>query len=80
MSFYVWRTRFSIDYNGAVENPAKKCPSVFGSVEIFVKYPYLLPCMVASSVTLTGTRLVYKPYTNTDCVTSRIIPFSVPRT
>lgn len=38
----------------AVENPARKWPGVFNSVPLFVRYPYLLPCMVASSVTLTG--------------------------
>ena len=38
----------------AVENPAKKWPGVFEKVPLFVKYPYLLPCCVAASVTFTG--------------------------
>ncbi|EKM57989.1 uncharacterized protein PHACADRAFT_251932 [Phanerochaete carnosa HHB-10118-sp] len=42
---------------GSFENPAKKWPGVFNSVPLFVQYPYLLPCMVASSVTLTGSIL-----------------------
>ena len=40
-----------------VENPAKKWPGVFSSVPLFVKYPYLLPCIVASAVTLTGKHI-----------------------
>ncbi|GJE94855.1 major facilitator superfamily MFS-1 [Phanerochaete sordida] len=42
---------------GSFENPARKWPGVFNSVPLFVKYPYLLPCMVASAVTLTGSIL-----------------------
>lgn len=37
-----------------VESPATKWPSIFADVPIFVQYPYLLPCAVASSVTFTG--------------------------
>ncbi|KAI0701351.1 hypothetical protein BC835DRAFT_1411497 [Cytidiella melzeri] len=39
---------------GAFENPAKKWPGVFSQIPLFVKYPYLLPTLVASAVTFTG--------------------------
>ncbi|RDX45232.1 major facilitator superfamily MFS-1 [Lentinus brumalis] len=42
---------------GTFENPAKKWPSVFADMPLFVKYPYLLPCCVAASVTFTGSLL-----------------------
>ncbi|GBE81176.1 major facilitator superfamily MFS-1 [Sparassis crispa] len=40
---------------GIFESPAAKWPSVFGRIPLFVKYPYLLPCGVAASVTFTGS-------------------------
>ncbi|KAJ7634915.1 hypothetical protein FB45DRAFT_910236 [Roridomyces roridus] len=40
----------------AVERPAVKWPSVFEGT-LFATYPYLLPCCVAASVTLTGSIL-----------------------
>ncbi|EED83137.1 predicted protein [Postia placenta Mad-698-R] len=42
---------------GSFESPATKWPSIFADVPIFVQYPYLLPCAVASSVTFTGSIL-----------------------
>ncbi|VDC05150.1 unnamed protein product [Peniophora sp. CBMAI 1063] len=42
---------------GLFESPALKWPSVFGSLPVFVDYPYLLPTIVAGSVTLTGAIL-----------------------
>ncbi|KAI0642721.1 major facilitator MFS-1 [Trametes meyenii] len=42
---------------GSFENPAKKWPSIFADVPLFVQYPYLLPCCVAASVTFTGSIL-----------------------
>ncbi|RPD75611.1 major facilitator superfamily MFS-1 [Lentinus tigrinus ALCF2SS1-7] len=42
---------------GAFESPAKKWPSVFADIPLFVKYPYLLPCCVAASVTFIGSML-----------------------
>ncbi|KAI0654384.1 major facilitator MFS-1 [Cubamyces menziesii] len=42
---------------GTFESPAKKWPGVFENIPIFVKYPYLLPCCVAASVTFTGSVL-----------------------
>ncbi|KAI0074454.1 major facilitator superfamily MFS-1 [Panus rudis PR-1116 ss-1] len=42
---------------GTFENPANKWPRVFGNIPIFVKYPYLLPCAVAASITFTGSIL-----------------------
>ncbi|KAJ6588974.1 hypothetical protein B0H19DRAFT_1248549 [Mycena capillaripes] len=41
---------------GSFERPAIKWPGVFEET-IFVKYPYLLPCSVAASVTLIGSIL-----------------------
>lgn len=38
-----------------VERPADKWPDVFGRVPLLVEYPYLLPCTVAASITLTGS-------------------------
>jgi hypothetical protein len=37
-----------------VESPAKKWPGVFSNIKLFVDYPYLLPTLVAASVTATG--------------------------
>ncbi|KAI0828591.1 major facilitator MFS-1 [Trametes gibbosa] len=42
---------------GTFESPAKKWPGVFANVPLFEKYPYLLPCCVAASVTFTGSIL-----------------------
>ncbi|KAI0792440.1 major facilitator superfamily domain-containing protein [Abortiporus biennis] len=42
---------------GTFENPAKKWPNVFDRVPIFIKYPYLLPCTVAASITFIGSIL-----------------------
>ncbi|CCM06609.1 uncharacterized protein FIBRA_08888 [Fibroporia radiculosa] len=42
---------------GTFESPAKKWPSVFGDLELFINYPYLLPCAVASSITFVGSIL-----------------------
>ncbi|KAJ3552516.1 hypothetical protein NM688_g4108 [Phlebia brevispora] len=42
---------------GSFENPAKKWPGTFNQVPLFVEYPYLLPCIVASTVTLAGAIL-----------------------
>ncbi|KAJ7158242.1 hypothetical protein C8R43DRAFT_1086999 [Mycena crocata] len=41
---------------GSFERPATKWPELFEDT-IFVKYPYLLPCAVAASVTLIGSIL-----------------------
>ena len=38
-----------------VESPAQRWPALFGHSHLFHTYPYLLPCAVASVVTLTGT-------------------------
>ncbi|EIW78548.1 hypothetical protein CONPUDRAFT_138776 [Coniophora puteana RWD-64-598 SS2] len=42
---------------GSFESPAQKWPQVFEKYELFVKYPYLLPCAVAGLITLTGSFL-----------------------
>ncbi|KAG8802952.1 hypothetical protein FRC17_006303, partial [Serendipita sp. 399] len=42
---------------GVFESPAKNYPGLFGKVQLFIDYPYLLPCLVASSVTLFGSFL-----------------------
>ncbi|PVG02253.1 major facilitator superfamily MFS-1 [Serendipita vermifera] len=42
---------------GVFESPAKNYPQLFGKVQLFIDYPYLLPCAVASSITLTGALL-----------------------
>lgn len=42
---------------GVFESPAKNYPQIFGNVQLFIDYPYLLPCAVASSVTLSGSFL-----------------------
>ncbi|BGP31947.1 hypothetical protein JCM10296v2_003726 [Rhodotorula toruloides] len=39
---------------GTLEHPVEKYPRYFGDSERFVEYPYLLPCLVAGSVTLFG--------------------------
>ena len=40
-----------------VESPAKNYPQIFGNVQLFIDYPYLLPCAVAASVTFFGSFL-----------------------
>ncbi|CDO68655.1 hypothetical protein BN946_scf184790.g4 [Trametes cinnabarina] len=42
---------------GTFESPAKKWPGTFANVPLLVDYPYLLPCCVAASITLTGSVL-----------------------
>ncbi|KAG0706960.1 major facilitator superfamily domain-containing protein [Suillus ampliporus] len=42
---------------GSFEKPADKWPDVFGEVSLLVEYPYLLPCVVAASITFTGSFL-----------------------
>ncbi|GAA5977557.1 hypothetical protein JCM11641_006863 [Rhodosporidiobolus odoratus] len=39
---------------GVLEHPVSKYPAYFGESELFATYPYLLPCLVAGSVTLAG--------------------------
>ncbi|KPV75489.1 uncharacterized protein RHOBADRAFT_53461 [Rhodotorula graminis WP1] len=39
---------------GTLEHPVEKYPRYFGDSHLFAEYPYLLPCMVAGSVTLFG--------------------------
>ncbi|KIY70697.1 major facilitator superfamily MFS-1 [Cylindrobasidium torrendii FP15055 ss-10] len=42
---------------GTFETPVKKWPSTFESLPIFVTYPYLLPVLLASSITFLGAVL-----------------------
>ncbi|KAF8503894.1 major facilitator MFS-1 [Hysterangium stoloniferum] len=42
---------------GTFESPVKKWPGIFSKFPIFVSLPYLLPCMIAASVTCTGALL-----------------------
>ncbi|GAA5981662.1 hypothetical protein JCM10908_004557 [Rhodotorula pacifica] len=39
---------------GTLEHPTEKYPSYFGNSDLFRTYPYLLPCLLAGSVTLFG--------------------------
>ncbi|GAA5857516.1 hypothetical protein JCM8547_009312 [Rhodosporidiobolus lusitaniae] len=39
---------------GMLEHPAEKFPTYFGDRQLFITYPYVLPCLVAGSVTLFG--------------------------
>jgi MFS family permease len=42
---------------GSFERPAEKWPGIFEGIPLFVEYPYLLPCAIASSITLLGSIL-----------------------
>jgi len=42
---------------GAFESPAEHYPGFFGNIQLFKDYPYLLPCLIASSVTFFGAIL-----------------------
>ncbi|TFK67854.1 major facilitator superfamily MFS-1 [Pluteus cervinus] len=42
---------------GSFERPAVKWPEIFGDWELFVNYPYILPCGLAASITLFGSVL-----------------------
>ncbi|EGO03767.1 hypothetical protein SERLA73DRAFT_102048 [Serpula lacrymans var. lacrymans S7.3] len=42
---------------GSLESPAEKWPDIFRGVPLLVKFPYLLPCLIASSITLFGSVL-----------------------
>ncbi|KAL5530280.1 hypothetical protein ACEPAF_6537 [Sanghuangporus sanghuang] len=42
---------------GSFENPAQKWPGVFANITLFVKYPYLLPTIIAASITFIGAIL-----------------------
>lgn len=48
----------------SVERPAEKWPELFGSIPLFVNYPYFLPCVVAGSVTLIGVAVVSLCFTH----------------
>ncbi|KAL1743538.1 hypothetical protein HDZ31DRAFT_40687 [Schizophyllum fasciatum] len=42
---------------GTFERPADKWPGVFESIPLFTTYPYLLPSIIAASITFTGSFL-----------------------
>ncbi|KAF8644931.1 hypothetical protein AX16_008213 [Volvariella volvacea WC 439] len=42
---------------GSFERPAEKWPDVFGHYQLFITYPYLLPCAIAASITFIGSFL-----------------------
>ncbi|KAK4056045.1 hypothetical protein OIO90_003040 [Microbotryomycetes sp. JL221] len=42
---------------GLTESPVKNFPSVFGDSKVFAEFPYLLPCLTAGSITLSGGML-----------------------
>ncbi|ESK86110.1 mfs multidrug transporter [Moniliophthora roreri MCA 2997] len=42
---------------GIFERPAIKWPGIFGSIPLFVDFPYILPCAVAASVMVLGAFL-----------------------
>jgi len=42
---------------GLTENPVRNYPYLFGDSILFAEYPYLLPCLIAGSVTLIGALL-----------------------
>lgn len=42
------------NYSLIVESPALKWPGLFDKSSIVAKYPYLLPCAIAASITFTG--------------------------
>lgn len=42
---------------GLTEHPAQKYPRLFGDTQLFIRHPYLLPCMISSTFTLTGAFL-----------------------
>lgn len=42
---------------GVLEHPADKFPAIFGNVELFKTYPYLLPCLAGASFTTLGAFL-----------------------
>jgi len=57
--FYTTRTyASSYSFFTLVETPAEKWPEIFGDIQLFVTYPYLLPCGLASVVTLFGALLI----------------------
>ncbi|ESK91962.1 hypothetical protein Moror_10388 [Moniliophthora roreri MCA 2997] len=42
---------------GSFEHPAAKWPKAFGNVPLFVGFPYLLPCVIAAVIMLSGAIL-----------------------
>lgn len=42
---------------GLAENPVRNFPYLFGDSALFAEYPYLLPCLIAGSVTVLGAGL-----------------------
>lgn len=42
---------------GILEHPADKFPGIFGGIELFKTYPYLLPCLAGASFTTLGAIL-----------------------
>ncbi|KAJ3069808.1 hypothetical protein HK102_006829, partial [Quaeritorhiza haematococci] len=39
---------------GYLANPVQQFPSLFGSSTLFRRFPYLLPCLVSSTVSILG--------------------------
>jgi MFS family permease len=39
---------------GLLADPSKTFPSIFGSIELFKKFPYLLPCIISAVFSLIG--------------------------
>lgn len=54
---------FSNAMGGYLSHPYEQLPSLFGSVELFKTYPYLLPCLVAAGMTLLGIVFCHIYYT-----------------
>jgi hypothetical protein len=52
-SSYIDKLRHMLTFD-LVESPAKKWPGVFSKISLFVKYPYLLPTLIAAAVTSSG--------------------------
>lgn len=48
---------------GYLSHPYEQLPSLFGNVDLFRSYPYLLPCLVAAGMTLLGIVFCHIYYT-----------------
>lgn len=62
-AFSYWEASYGIGtivgpmLGGMLVDPAKQYPSVFGNFKLFIRYPYLLPCLVSSLFSLIGVIL-----------------------
>ncbi|KAJ3259687.1 hypothetical protein HK103_001948 [Boothiomyces macroporosus] len=64
-AFAIWEAAFGLGtiagpmFGGLLVDPVKQYPGIFGSFQLFIDYPYLLPCAASSVFSIIGTFIGY---------------------